>query len=279
MEPTQTLAVQSLRTQSILWARAVIPVTIYGALLMGLRYSARIGMTSLQSLVCLLFLGMGWTTALALGINRIGDIPARSIPSKTLSWGEPGLLLSRSNKTVVVLHDPRNPQSPRVLAIPGRALVHEQLPREFIPEGSFSAPLMSFRRNVPGLLQGIADDLASTAAQLNNRLNAGFLPFIIYAGGLLLALCSLRFIFTVRAWSLVNLCMGILIFRGVLALEALFNTPHLQSDLVSLLASGGIRFPASLLSPLLLYALGILLICYTLVSQAIRTRRTKEPIG
>jgi hypothetical protein len=214
-----------------------------------------------------MILGLGWTGGLALGMNRF-TMPV--YPQDTmLSLGEPGLLLSRSDKAVVILQDPHNPQSPQVLSVPGEGLVYAAVPQEETLQKKLGGPLVSFRTEAPAFLQGIIHDFASTAAQFHTRLNQGFLPFMIYAGGLMVLLCSLRFIFTLGAWPLANLCVRILVFRGVLALEALLNTPRIQRDLLSLV---GTWLPKSLISPVLLYALGLVLLLYTGVSYLIKHR-------
>jgi hypothetical protein len=215
----------------------------------------------------LVILGLGWTGGLALGMNRI-TMPVHS-QSTLFNLGASGVLLSRSDKAVVFLQDPHNPQSPQVISVPGQPLVYVAVPQEEALQRGLGGPLVSFRTDAPAFLQGIIHDFASTATQLHTRLHEGFLPFLIYVGGLMVLLSSLRFICTLGAWPLANLCIRILVFRGVLALEALLNTPRIQRDLLSLVGSW---VPKSLLSPLLLYTLGLLLFIYTGVSHLVKQR-------
>ncbi|MDR1985703.1 MAG: hypothetical protein LBP88_01870 [Treponema sp.] len=250
----------------VLWI-SVLPVTIYGVMLLSLRYTVRVSIPVPLAIISLVILGLGWTGGLALGINRL-TIPAY-FQGTMPSLGEPGLMLSRSDKTVVLLQDPHNPQSPQVIAVPDKALVYAAAPQEAYLQRSPGAPLVSFRTGVPAFLQGIIHDFASIAAQLQTRLNEGFLPFMIYVGGLMVLLSSLRFICTLGAWPLAHLGIRILVFRGVLALEALLNTPRIQQDILSLV---GAWVPRPLLSPLILYILGVLLIIYTGVLYLVKQR-------
>ncbi|MDR2394335.1 MAG: hypothetical protein LBD93_09315 [Treponema sp.] len=260
LDPT----VQSERR--ILWI-SVLPITIYGTMLLALRYTVRVSIPMPLAMISLVILGLGWTGGLALGISRL-PIPAYS-QSTLLSLGEPGLLLSRSDKAVVLLQDPQDPYSPQVISLPGKALVYQEGPQEGAFPRSLGAPLVSFRTDAPPVLQGILNDFTSIATQLKTQLNQGFVPFMIYVGGLMVLLSSLRFICTLGAWPLANLCVRILVFRGVLALEAFLTTPRIQRDLLSLFGSW---LPRYVLSPLLLYALGFLFILYTLVLHLVRER-------
>ncbi|MHB9292691.1 hypothetical protein Holit_01793 [Hollandina sp. SP2] len=249
-----------------LWI-SVLPITIYGVMLLSLRYTVRVSIPVPLAIISLVILGLGWTGGLAWGINRL-TIPVH-FQGTILSLGEPGLMLSESDKTVVILQDPHNPQSPQVIAVPDKALVYRAVPQEGDIQRSRGSPLVSFRTDVPAFLQGIIHDFASTAAQLQTRLNEGFLPFMIYVGGLMVLLSSLRFICILGAWPLAHLGIRILVFRGVLALEALLNTPRIQGDILSLV---GAWVPKPLLSPLILYTLGVLLILYTGVLYLVKQR-------
>jgi hypothetical protein len=247
----------------------VLPITIYGTMLVGLRYTARVSMPISLSIMSLVILGIGWTGVLTLGISRIQAIPVPLSQDKIFSLGEPGLLLSQTDTSEVFLSDPHKPQSPQVISVQDKPLVYEPVPHADALSGIRGMSLSPFRINAPAALQGISHDLASTATQLNTRLNQGFIPFIIYVGGLMVLLSSLRVIFTLGAWPLANLCIGMVVFRGVLALEALLNTPRIQSDLYSLV---GERIPKPLLGSLLLYLLGLFLILYTVVFQLVKSR-------
>ncbi|MDR1030847.1 MAG: hypothetical protein LBL76_08240 [Treponema sp.] len=247
----------------------VLPITIYGTMLVGLRYTARVSMPISLSIMSLVILGLGCTGVLTLGISRIRVIPVPISQDKILSLGEPGLLLPQTDKSVVFLSDPHKPQSPQVISVQDKPLIYEPVPQADALAGVQGMSLSPFRINAPAALQGICNDLASTATQFGTRLNQGFIPFIIYTGGLMVLLSSLRVIFTLGAWPLANLCIGILAFRGVLALEALLNTPRIQSDLFFLV---GERIPKPLLSSLLLYLLGLFLILYTAVFHLIKSR-------
>ncbi|MDR2633010.1 MAG: hypothetical protein LBC51_05220 [Treponema sp.] len=250
----------------LLWI-SVLPITIYGAMLLGLRYTIRVSIPIPLAILSLVILGLLCTGGLALGISRF-TMPAYS-RATLFSLGKPGLLLSMPDKAVVLLYDPQDPSSPQVLSLPGKPLVYLHTPQEGNSPRRLAAPLVSFRTASPPFLQGILNDFASTAAQLQTRLNLGFVPFMIYIGALIVLLSSVRFICTLGAWPLANLCVRILVFRGVLALEAFLNTPRIQRDLLSLLGS---RLPQSLLSPVLLYTLGLLFILSALILHLIRKR-------
>jgi hypothetical protein len=265
------IRLEPLSEQGIPWVM-VLPITLYGTMLVGLRYTARVSMPIFLSIISLVILGLGWTGILALGISRIRAIPVPISQDKILSLGESGLLLSQADKSVVFLSDPHKPQSPRVIFVQDKPLVYEPVPQADSFSEIQGMSLIPFRINAPASLQGISNDLVSTATQFNTRLNQGFIPFIIYAGGLMVLLSALRVIFTLGAWPLANLCVGILVFRGGLALEAWLNTPRVQNDIFSLV---GERIPKPLLSPLLLYLLGLLLLLYTAVFHLVKSRSAR----
>ncbi|MDR2397639.1 MAG: hypothetical protein LBD74_02640 [Spirochaetaceae bacterium] len=251
---------------------AVLPLTLYGGILLTLRYTVRVGVPILQAVITVAILALGWSGVLVLGLERL-TLPAHS-QNTVLNLGSPGLILARSDKAQIFLPDPHNLQTPLVFAGIGPGLVYEATPDEETFQKGLGYPLVSFRTEVPAFLQGILRDLASTATQFRSRLNQGFPAFMLYAGGLILVLSSLRCFFTLGAWPLANLGIGILVFRGVLALEALLNMPRTQRNLFLL---SGSLIPQALLSPLILYALGILLLLYTGVSVLVKQRRMYAP--
>lgn len=245
----------------------ILPGTLYLAILLGLNYTARKGLGSLPFMLCIGVLSCLYTLIVSLGMSWLGNIPPPS--EKPIRLGEPGLILSAADSAMVLLDDPADIQSPRVISLPNGPLVYEASQHTVATQAEvielFPAP---FKHK-----QGIIDDFSRSAEQFSTRLNRGFSSFIIYVFGLIFLLISLRFLMTMSSWPLANLCVGALIFRGVLALEVLLNSPKTLDFLAPVLSD---RLPPALVSPLAFYTLGVLSTLFTVLIHLIRGRRNES---
>ncbi|MDR2495426.1 MAG: hypothetical protein LBD24_09425 [Spirochaetaceae bacterium] len=255
-------------------ARVAFPVTIYFSILLGISYTARRGIPVPASIICLVILGMGAALLIALGINALERIPPDSSPPQGITLGEPGLIFSHPpHKTRVFLQDPGSPQGSQVVAEPDRPLRYEKSPSRFDGLGTaqgfgFSPTLL--QSNTYFFLQSILSDIDRAAAQFSRRFKEGFMLFFLYMLSLVFLLSSCRFIMDLSVWPLANLFLGILAFRGVLALEKILNSEETQSLLASFM---GDRFPQGVLSPLAFGCLGAVIILYTALARLGKSRR------
>jgi hypothetical protein len=253
------------------WA---LSLALYGSLLLSLAYAARGRFFAPMTAVCLAALSLAVCFGISLALEHWEHIPPAPDTAKTP--GEPGLILTseiRHSETVIVLLEgPADPRRPRVTAIPGQPLLFQPEPAG--PDNTvLSLPPIPFRNDSPWFLKSLAIDLRLSADLLEQRFNEGLYPFLIYAGALILFLCSLGCIFKLSAWPLANLFLGCLVFRGILALEIFFNAPEIQDAFESFLEN---RLPLSFAVPLIFCALGILVYLYSMLVYLAKRRRDDE---
>jgi hypothetical protein len=169
---------------------------------------------------------------------------------------------------MVVLGDPANIRSSRVVSIPGRPLIYQEVPSG--PNNTVLAlPPAPFRNGGASFLNGLSIDFSLVSGQFDARLNDGLIPFGLYTGALILLLASLRFVLDLSSWPLANLFLGAVAFRGVLALETFIDSREIQDVTRSFLGS---RAPGPWISPLIFCALGLLIILYTALVYLARSK-------
>jgi hypothetical protein len=221
-------------------------------------------------------LALGFSTWVSLGLERLEGVPpARDIANPL---GEAGLILSQNTgsgspgTSIVLLKGPAEPRGPRVVAIPNRPLLYQADPVG--PNNTIlSLPPIPFSDESPWFLKSMAIDLNLSAARFGLFFNQGFMPFLIYAGGLIFFLSSLSFVVKLSAWPLANLFLGCLAFRGILALETFFNSPEIQDVFKSFLEN---RLPLSLTVPLIFCLFGLLVRLYSVLVFLARRRSDEE---
>ncbi|MDR2434691.1 MAG: hypothetical protein LBD47_08995 [Treponema sp.] len=263
----------TMLTDLIAAARWALSLALYASLLLSLSYAARGRFSVPVTAACLVALPLAFSYGVSLGLARMENLPPVRDTAKVL--GGPGLFLTNarrsSDTSIVLLEGPARPGGARVAAIPGRPLIYQS--EAAGPGTASSLPPIPFRDDVPWFLQSMSIDIRLSAEQLEARFKAGPLPFLIYAGALILLLSSLRFILTVSAWPLANLFLGCLVFRGILALETFFNSSETQDVFESFLEN---RLPLSLSVPLIFCAFGVLVHIYSLLVYAAKWRRDNE---
>jgi len=273
VEWIRTLAQEqgSLLSDLLTAARWALSFCLYGGILIGLSYIVRRGVFAPIALPCVILL----TLALVWGIGQLVDngenIPSYKTHEKPL--GEPGLILSNSIRpagtVIVLLQGPAEPDGSRVVATPGKPLLYQsEFAGKTLP--SANLPPAPFIDDCPWFLKSLAIDLQLNAGMLRQRLDGGIVSYLIHTGSLVFLLCSLMFILKFSLWPLVNLFLGCLAFRGILALEMFFNTPEMRDVFDSFLQN---RLPLSLAVPLIFCGAGALIYLYSLLVYLIKGRR------
>jgi hypothetical protein len=265
-------------------ARWALPLTIYGSLLCGLSYAARLNAGLLGArrrllpaplaMLSLFILALALGGGISLGLERLGTMVPAPAVSKPL--GEPGLLLTQGDTSIVLLRGPDESRGPRVVAIPGRPLLYQEQPLG--PNNTIlSLPPVPFRNETPWFLRSLAIDFSLTGRQFETRLGEGPVPFFLYAGALIFLLVSLGFIQKLSNWPLANIFLGCLCFRGILALETFLNSPEIQNLFAEFL---GNRFPLPLswTVPLIFLSFGVLINLYTFLVYLAKRRNDEEAI-
>jgi len=277
-----TLRVEWIRTLSqeqgailvdlIIAARWALSFCLYGGILIGLSYVVRKEVFAPLALPCVILLTLAFIWGIGQLVDNAENIPSIKTHEKPL--GEPGLILSNtirpSGTVIVLLQGPAEPAGSRVVATPGKPLLYQT---EFAGKTLPSAvlPPAPFIDDCPWFLKSLAIDLRLNAELLRQHLNGGLLPFLMQTGSLVLLLCSFIVILKLSLWPLVNLFLGCLAFRGILALEIFFNTPEMQDVFDSFLQN---RLPLSTVVPIIFCGVGLLIYLYSFLVFLAKGRRT-----
>jgi hypothetical protein len=268
--------IMSQRSESVLAgiiaaARWSLSLCIYGGVILGLSYTAR---NRVFAPFALLFIG-ALTLALAWVVNQglQNWENVRNAEKTVQPLGGPGLIMANNTRldgtAVVLLKGPVDP-GPRVVSVSGQPLLYQA---EFPGRDVTAVPSGPFGGGSSWLLQSVAIDLRMSGDRLWRLFNEGLIPFLTYAGALVILLTSCLFIFRFSAWPLANVFLGCLAFRGILTLEIFFNTPEMQEVFRSYLQN---YVPASLSVPLIFCAIGALAHVYSFLVFVIRRRDVDE---
>ena len=146
---------------------------------------------------------------------------------------------------------------PRVTSIPDRPLFFQET-----AAANFYLPAIPFGDDTPWFLKSLAVDIRLNAETFQKKFNESPFQFFIYAGSLIFMLSSLGYAIKFSAWPLVNLFLGILVYRGILTLEVFLNTPEMLEIISSFLKG---MIPLSLAVPLIFLGLGALMHIYSVL--------------
>jgi hypothetical protein len=248
-----------------------LPAALYITILLCLSYTARRQMPVSLSIIAIFVLSAVFTLGFTLGIERLRDVNLAPPAFSTIE-GEPGLILSRSSTSIVLLKESTVNGGPRVVAISGQSLLYQETPVG--PNNSaLSLPSLPFRTDKPWFMTSLLLDFNLVSREFEERLGNSLLSFCIYAGSLIFFLAGLRFLLELSQWPLANLFVGAVAFRGILALEIFLDTPEMAAFLNSYLNN---RLPGPLLAPLVFCALGVLVILYTLLAHLARGKGRED---
>ena len=248
-----------------------LPVAIYLSILLSLSYTVRRRIPIFLAILCVTVLGCVFTLGASFGINRASVL---RIVFKSVSplQGSPGLILSRSDNSMILLRESSDIHGPRVVSIPGRPLIYQET--HIGPNNTIlSLPSLPFSDNTPWFIRSLNIDFSLSSGQLENRLEQSLLYFAVYAFSLIFLLASMRFLLELSQWPLANLFIGALVFRGILTLETFLNAQEINTLIGTFLAD---RLSPAFLSPLVFTVIGVLILFYTLLTRIIRPRRGRD---
>jgi hypothetical protein len=266
IEAVRAIPAQSIEPAVVLVAaaKASLSTAIYCAVLFSLSYTARRAMPAAFSIFLVFLLTLVFSFALSMLLNRLEAVESTAtVMPKTL--GETGLRLQSADVTIVIIGDPANRASPRVVAMPDRPLIFQQTP---LP--SQSIPSVPFYSGNSWFMTSLGLDFGIVSEQLFVRLQSGLFFFCIYLFSIALLLSSFRFVFELSAWPLADLFFGILVFRGILSLEVFLDSGEIQ-NLIGFFS--GRLIPSGFISPTIYTGMALLVIMYTLLVNAARGRR------
>jgi hypothetical protein len=266
--PPQNGRIGEELTGAFRWA---LPVALYLSLLFSLSYAVRRRVFAPLAMLCLFVLGSAACLGLTLGAEGLSRLAKYFVPPRSL--GNPGLILTQADNAIVLIRDPADPWGPRVVSIPGRPLLYQELPRG--PDNKpISLPPVPFRTGTAWVLQSLIIDLSLAGRELIRRFSSPPpVPFLVYCGALIFLLVSLRFALGLSNWPLANLFLGALLFRGILSMEVFLGAPETEEVLNTLL---GELIPPLYTAPLIFVFLGSLVSLYTFLSYLARRRDPYE---
>nr|AGS51921.1 hypothetical protein [uncultured bacterium contig00002] len=216
-----------------------------------------------------MILSAAFTFGISFVLEQWKSVP----PAQTagIQLGDKGLILSNSlnrNETaVILLNGTSDPLGPRVTSVPGQPLVFQEA--VFAAGTSYDLPPVPFGDNTPWFLKDLSIDIRLNAELFQKKFIEGIIPFFIYVCPLIFMLCSLGYAIKFSAWPLANFFLGILAFRGILALETFFNSPEMQEIISSFLRNA---IPVSFAVPLIFCIFGLLVCLYSVLVFIVRRR-------
>jgi hypothetical protein len=253
-------------SQLIAASQWALSFTLYVSLLLGLCYAARNHAFAPATIICLITLSLCFTFGVSAALDHLKDMPPAKSSGKPL--GGSGLILSNSlnkNETaIILLNGAEDALGPRVVATPERPLLYQEA-----AVAGFDLPPVPFRNDTPWFLKSISIDLRLNSEIIKQRCLEGYMSFLIYAGALVFVLTSLGFVVKFSAWPLANLFLGILAFRGILALEQFFNSPEMQYMISSFLNN---MLPVTLIVPVIFFGFGLLIHIYSFLVYITKKR-------
>ena len=261
--------------QFIAALQKILPLILYVSILLGLSYTARRLIPLPAAMAGLFILAAGAALGSTLGILQLKSLDSPRFPlflssrsGETL--GAPGLILSKRDTVLVVLGEPGQAGSPRVVSLPGRPLLYQEQPLG-LNNTITALPEAPFRREESLLMSGLLRDSALAAEQFEARLEGGLRSFALYAGALILLLVSLRFVLDLSSWPLANFFCGALVFRGILAFQTFIDS-RMTRDFILGFFNESVR--GEFLSPAIFAGLALLILLYTLLVNLAMARFT-----
>jgi hypothetical protein len=246
------------------WA---LSLAMYASILLGLSYAARRSYSPPMTVLCVMIISLLFNFGISFALYHWEFVPSAQSSIKRL--GEDGLILSNSlnrNETaVILLKGMDEPLGPRVTAIPDRPLFFQ----ESTVNADISLPPIPFGDDRPFFLKSLFIDIRLSDEQLQKRFGEGYISYFTYAVPLIFLLSSLGFAIKFSMWPLANLFLGILAFRGILAVETFFNLPEMYELFDAFLKN---MMPASMAVPLVFLCFGMLVNVYSILVYAARKR-------
>ncbi|MDR3356631.1 MAG: hypothetical protein LBO04_05520 [Spirochaetaceae bacterium] len=239
--------------------RWTLPFTLYLTVIFSINHGRRhkvawplifTGVTVLASL---------FTFGVSKGLSNAGALRAPPLEIERGTLGRPGLILSRPGTVISLLDRPSNPTGSRVVALDDRDLIYQKKPVGADGE-IISLPPVPFRGAHAGLLTLIIGDLAQSGRVLAARFDEGPVPYFSWTLALIMLLTSLGLVFELSHWPLANLFLGLLLFRGVLALEVFLNSDGMTEYLYEFTRGA---LPPDLITPAIFASLSVLVLTYS----------------
>jgi len=263
---------ETLLTMIISAGHWALSLSMYTSILLSMSYAARKRYFAPMVVICVVSLSLLFDFGVSSALYRWESVPPAV--SNVKPMGEKGLILSnnlnRNETAVILLNGTAEPLGPRVTAIPDRPLVF----LESTANTNVNLPPIPFEGDSPLFVKNFSIDLRLSDEQIQRRYSEGILNYFLYAGSLIFLLCSLGLsINKFSVWPLANLFLGVLAFRGVLAVETFFNSPEMQELSDSFFKN---IIPAFMVVPLVFFAVGALVSTYSILFYVVKRRNNED---
>ncbi|MDR2515867.1 MAG: hypothetical protein LBC88_00630 [Spirochaetaceae bacterium] len=249
-----------------------IPAALHLSVMLSLSYAARKTVPPPAAIMAVFVLSLGFTLGASLGRERLELSLAGGAEEALPTLGKSGLRLRQGDVSIIVLGDPAEGKSPRIVALPGEPLVYMAAPRE-IRNTPPRLPPVPFEEHPVAVTVSLLADLTLAADHFDSRLRADFYSFLLYLASLCLMLAAFYELFQTTSWPLVNIFIGAAIFRLLLAFETFIDSDAIQNFIFFFL---GRFIPHRVISPAIFGLAGLLVILYTALINAGRERRRER---
>jgi hypothetical protein len=269
-----TMQPESLKNEIVAAIRWALSFGLYCSIILGLCFISREKVFALPAVLCIALLAVGFAYSVNLGLENLESMVVEKITTRPI--GGRGLIIAnpmRPTGTAVVLLDgPSVPGGARVVIASDRSMIYQ----ETFPGKDATPSVLSLSPIVeasPWVFKSIAIDLRLSAENMRKRYSEGLWSFLVYTGSLVVLLISFYFLMNFSAWPLANFFLCCLIFRAVLSLENLLNSPSLQGFFDTWLKN---YMPILAVVPLLFCIAGSLIYLYTFLVYLTRRKRGNE---
>jgi hypothetical protein len=253
----------TLLISSAHWA---LSLSLFSSIIISLNYSVRKKNIALLSIIFVMGLSFLFCFGISTALDHWKFVPPSQLPSIPL--GGKGVILSntlnRNETAIVLLNGTAEPLGPRVISIPDQPLVYNR-----VGSPSVDLPPVPFGDDTPWFLKNIDIDVRLNAEMFQRKFLEGFYSYMLYVGALIYLLCSLGYAIKFSVWSLANLFLTTLAFRGILALNTFFNTQEMQQVTASFLEN---RIPVAMALPYAFLGFGTLVNVFSFLIFAAKRR-------
>ncbi|MDR2842664.1 MAG: hypothetical protein LBV52_05630 [Spirochaetaceae bacterium] len=243
--------------QKVEWA---LPFSLYLTIIFSMNYANRHKTPPAAAFLIVVVMSGAFVWGASKGLSNSRKMAAPPFLIQQQTIGKQGLILSQSGTVFTLLDDPAIETGSRVVSIPDKPLIYQELPVD--ANGNvIPAPPIPFHfgnSNTFATLQ----DLTLSAQNFSKRYDQGLSAFGMWALALILLLCALSFIFEIGEWHIANIFLGIFLFRGLLAFEVFFNSAEIQNYLFDFFR-GALRY--EYISPFVFTVIAALILIYVVL--------------
>ncbi|GHU41803.1 hypothetical protein FACS1894190_10340 [Spirochaetia bacterium] len=246
-----------------------LPWTLYLTIIFSMNYAWRVKSQVMVSCFFVVMLSVVFTFGVSKGFEnaRLMASPPLLIHEKTL--GRKGMILHRADTSMVLLDSPSLETGSRVVSLPKKPLIYQNLP--LAADGELiKAPPVPFMTRFDGIINDVIIDFSISAKTIRQRYDSGLIPFFTLGIALALFLTATGLISQIGQWPLANVFLGLLLFRGILAFDVFLNMKEIQEYLNDFFLGA---LPIEYISPLIYSCAAFLLFFYMLLFSIAQERK------